>query len=97
MLMVHTIPTVENQVSPSTPTLSGSCPSNTQLSDISLESHPLQVNEDCLNKAFVPPNCTVVACCSISTTLASGGHHLYDKKQAIACTVIYLQPRKIMK
>ena len=27
----------------------------------------------------------------------SGGHHLYDKKQAIACTVIYLQPRKIMK
>jgi len=27
----------------------------------------------------------------------SGGHHLYDKKQAIACTVIYLQCRKIMK
>jgi len=30
-------------------------------------------------------------------THMSGGHHLYDKKQAIACTVTYLQPRKIMK
>jgi len=30
-------------------------------------------------------------------TMMSGGHHLYDNKQVIACTVIYLQPRKIMK